>query len=107
MLPMHEQGHVEAQAGATVRGQMASIRRAAEEREAELRRAMAAKEASAEEAMHRAKDRIAELEEEVTSLSMAVGRTEAESETLERRLRSVAPLISIRKNTFEISPLPR
>eukprot|EP00873_Tetraselmis_striata_P035267 jgi/Tetstr1/455531/TSEL_042354.t1 len=80
-------GHVEAQAGATVRSQMASIRRAAEEREAELRRALAAKEAAAEEALHRAKDRIAELEEEVTGLTSAVSRTEAEMDTLERRLR--------------------
>lgn len=78
---------MEAQAGATVRSQMASIRRAAEEREAELRRALAAKEAAAEEALHRAKDRIAELEEEVTGLTSAVSRTEAEMDTLERRLR--------------------
>jgi len=80
-------GHVEAQAGATVRGHLASVRRAAEEKEAELRRTIAENEAAAEEEIGRLKDRIAELEDEVGSLTAQLSRAQAEVQSWERRLR--------------------
>mmetsp|Transcript_8068 Transcript_8068/g.23119 ORF Transcript_8068/g.23119 Transcript_8068/m.23119 type:complete len:891 (+) Transcript_8068:228-2900(+) len=80
-------GHVEAQAGASVRNHLAGVRRAAEEKEAELRKQMAEKEATAEEELSKLRDRASELEDEVASLTAQVSRAQAEMEAWERRIK--------------------
>eukprot|EP00951_Prasinocladus_malaysianus_P050454 scaffold680596_cov53-Prasinocladus_malaysianus.AAC.1 len=80
-------GHVEAQAGATMRSHIANLRRAAEERENELRRTMAEKEAAAEEIISKLRDRCHELEDEVSSLTSQLSRAQAESEAWEGRIK--------------------
>lgn len=93
--PLTPQGHAEAQAGASVRNHLAAIRRAAEEKEAELRRLMAEKDASAEEELSKLRDRGIELEEEVAALTAQLSRSQAELEAWERRLKSAAPRLAL------------